>query len=96
MIPKNLIKLFLIAFLSSFLFSVETTSNFKGIVTDLSGNALENAEITIVNNSTNKSANQSFSPVSIQSIGQTITPSNISSNSQSVMPLLTKNASIIE
>ena len=47
MIPKNLIKLFLIAFLSSFLFAVETTSNFKGDVTDLSGNALEDAEITI-------------------------------------------------
>ena len=59
MIPKNLIKLFLIAFLSSFLFSVETTSNFKGIVTDLAGNALENAEITIVNNSTNKSSTTS-------------------------------------
>ena len=53
MIPKNLIKLFLVAFLSSFLFAVETTSNFKGVVTDLSGNALEDAEITIVNNSTN-------------------------------------------
>ena len=59
MIPKNLIKLFLIAFLSSFLFAVETTSNFKGVVTDLSGNALEDAEITIVNNSTNKSSTTS-------------------------------------
>ena len=59
MIPKNLIKLFLIAFISSFLFAVETTSNFKGVVTDLSGNVLEGAEITIVNNSTNKSSTTS-------------------------------------
>ena len=47
MIPNNILKLVAVAFLSSVLFSVETTSNFKGIVTDLSGNALEDAEKTM-------------------------------------------------
>ena len=40
MIPNNILKLVAVAFLSSVLFSVETTSDFKGKVTDLLPNAM--------------------------------------------------------
>ena len=59
MIPNNILKLVAVAFLSSVLFSVETTSDFKGKVTDNFGNALSDAEITITNTSTNRSSSTS-------------------------------------
>ena len=59
MIPNKLLKYLALALLSSALFSIETTSDFRGRVVDQSGNPLENATIRIINESTNISSTSS-------------------------------------
>ena len=59
MIPNKFLKYLALALLSSALFSIETTSDFRGRVVDQSGNPLENATIRITNESTNISSTSS-------------------------------------
>ena len=56
MIPQKFLKFFTLIFLSSFLFSIETTSDFRGKVTDNFGNSLQGANVTITNVGTNISS----------------------------------------